>query len=100
MIPISATLSQYQQAVINKQLFIQNMYDEHHAVLFDYSHYLRQTNIKKIEIENGQVIMTSRNHGIRILCVEHDFRIAPMEALNFFDYEKNESDMIENLISE
>lgn len=100
MIPISQTITQFREGSIDKQTFIQSMYDDHHAMLFDYASYINQTNIKKIEIEDWQVIMTSRNHGIRISCVSEDYRIAPIEALNFCDYEKSESDMIENLVSE
>lgn len=100
MISLNKTISQYKQGIIDKQTYIQTMYDEHHATLFDYAGYLAKTNIKKIEIENGQVIMTSRDHGIQIACMEKDFRIAPIETLNFLDYEKHESDMMENLISD
>ena len=100
MISLSKTIAQYKQGSIDKQTFIQTMYDEHHSILFDYAKYLTQTNIKRIEIENWQVIMTSRDHGVRIACMERDFRIAPIETLNFLDYEKHESDMMENLISD
>lgn len=86
------------QGEINKVAFIQSMYERHHAVLFDYARYLDKTNIKRIEIENGLVLMTSRDRGVKIACAPCDFRIAPIEALNFLDYEENESAMLENLI--
>ena len=44
--------------------------------------------------------MTSRDRGIRISCQPKDFRIAPNEILNFNDYEKSESRMLENLFDE
>jgi FkbM family methyltransferase len=44
--------------------------------------------------------MTSRDRGIRIACTAGDFRIAPIEILNFFDYEKAESAMMEKLVSD
>ncbi len=97
---ISDTLSAYQQGQIDKPAFIRAMYEEHHTGLFDYAQHLSNTNIKKIEVEDGRVIMTSRDRGIRILCVPGDHRVAPLETLNFFDYEKTDSAMIERLIND
>ncbi len=100
MSSIKETLYQYAQGLIDKAAFIQAMYENHHAALFDYAGYLSQTNIKKIEIEDQRVIMTSRDRGIQMECTPGDFRIAPIEILNFFDYEKDESAMMENLVSD
>ncbi|MFA6312425.1 MAG: FkbM family methyltransferase [Sterolibacterium sp.] len=97
---INETLVKFKQGTIDKPTFIRNMYEEHHAALFDYAEYLPKTNVKKIEIEDGRVIMTSRDRGIRIACAPGDFRIAPIETLNFFDYEKDDSAMMENLIAD
>jgi FkbM family methyltransferase len=95
---IKETLARYTNGVVDKPTYIKGMYEEHHAALFNYADYLAQTNVKKIEIEDGRVIMTSRDRGIRIACAPGDFRIAPIEMLNFFDYEKVESTMMENLV--
>ncbi|MEO5933114.1 MAG: hypothetical protein ABIQ08_06140, partial [Duganella sp.] len=84
MISIQTTLSQFQQGAIDKPSFIKTMYEQHHAVLFDYAAYIGQTNVRKIEIEDGKVVMTSRDRGIRIACTPGDYRVAPMETLNFF----------------
>ena len=100
MISIQQTQDKFQQNQIDKPTFIKTMYKEHHAALFDYANYLSRTNIKKIEIEDGSVIMTSRDRGIRIACTPGDYRVAPIETLNFFDYEKEESQMMENLIAD
>jgi len=100
MISIQDTLAQFQQGKIDKATFIQTMHAAHHAVLFDYAAYLPRTNVKKIEIEDDKVVMTSRDRGVRIGCNAEDFRIAPIETLNFFDYEKEESDMMENLVAD
>jgi FkbM family methyltransferase len=97
---INITLADYTSGAIDKPSFIKIMFEEHHASLFNYAKYITQTNIKKIEIQDGYVIMTSRDRGVRILCTPGDFRIAPIEILNFFDYEKESSDMIENLVSD
>ena len=44
--------------------------------------------------------MTSRDRGVQNACAPGDFRIAPIETLNFFDYEKVESNMMKNLVSD
>lgn len=90
----------YARCEIDKPEFIRSMYEEQHARLFDYAGYLMNTNIKKIEIEDGRVIMTTRDRGIRIACGVGDHRIAPIEALNFKDYEKAESTMVESLVED
>jgi FkbM family methyltransferase len=100
MNPIQEILDKYTTGVMDKASFIKCMYEEHHAGLFNYAGYLFQTNIKKIEIEDDSVIMTSRDQGVRIACSLGDFRIAPIEILNFLDYEKLESAMMENLIAD
>lgn len=97
---LETTLRQFSQGEIDKPTFIRLMYERHHAALFDYARHLGKTKIKKIEIEDGRVIMTSRDRAIRIACAPGDHRIAPIEILNFFDYEKDESAMMENLVSD
>jgi FkbM family methyltransferase len=94
------TLEQFQQGAIDKPTFIRTMYEAHHAALYDYASYLPGTNVKKIEIEDNRVVMTSRDRGVRIACTALDYRIAPIETLNFFDYEKEESVMMENLVAD
>lgn len=94
------TLTRFQQGEISKPDFIQSMYDLHHCHLFDFASFLTRTNIKKIEIEDDSVIMTSRDRGIRIACNPNDLRIAPIEILNFLDYEIDESRMIDRLAAE
>ena len=86
---IHDTLANYKNGAIDKPAFIKNMYEDHHVNFFDYANYLAQTNIRNIQVEDGRVIMTSRDRGIRIACTPGDFRIAPIEILNFFDYEKS-----------
>ncbi|OEZ99885.1 FkbM family methyltransferase [Duganella sp. HH101] len=100
MISIQTTLDQFQQGATDKPTFIKTMYEQHHAVLFDYASYIGRTNVRKIEVEDGKVIMTSRDRGIRIACTPGDYRVAPMETLNFFDYEKEEATMMENLVAD
>jgi FkbM family methyltransferase len=96
---IKDTLSKYEDGVIDKPSFIKAMYEEHHAALFDYSTYLQKTNIASIEITDDSVVMTSRDKGVKMICPPGDHRVAPIEALNFLDYETIDSAMIMRLVS-
>jgi FkbM family methyltransferase len=97
---INEILGAHRQGLIDKPSFIREMYEMHHAGLFDYAQHLGKTNIKKIEVEDGRVIMTSRDRGLRMICVPGDYRVAPFETLNFLDYEKSDSTMIERLFTD
>jgi len=96
---IDDTRNDFMGGECTKQEFIQRMYEEHHSKLFDYSMYLSKTNIASIEIVDGKVIMTSRDRAVRMLCPLGDHRVAPVEALNFLDYETVDSSMIMRLVS-
>lgn len=82
---------------ITKQAYIDEMFT-HHAALMEYADLIRDTNIQKIEITDGQVIATTRDKGIRLLCNAHDKRLIPFETMNFFGYEQNEVEIILKLI--
>ena len=80
---------------ISKEKYISSNYDELHSQLFCYSNYLPRTNIRKITIEDNCVVFTFRDSGVLIMCPPNDHRVAPIDALNFLDYEKDESWMID-----
>lgn len=96
---ISDTRKAFIEGRLSKSEYIQAMYQEHHAQLFDYANFLKQTNIASIEIADDTVRMTSRDKGIKMICPLGDHRVAPIEALNFLDYEATDSAMIMRLIS-
>ena len=85
---------------IDKASYIKRMYTEHHSTLFDYQSYLSNpdVDIKKIEITHQGVLFTSREHDIKMLCLEGDYRLAPIEILNFLKYEDEETQMMLNLM--
>ena len=99
-VSLQTTVADFQSGKIDKASYIRTMYEQHHSKLVDYSAYLFKTNIKKIEIEDQKLIMTSRDRGVRIECIPNDYRLPPIEILNFFDYEKEEFSMIEKLVSD
>jgi FkbM family methyltransferase len=87
----------YHTNAISKPEYIEKMH-EVHAILFEYAGYIQNTDIAKIEISDGIVLMTSRTLGVKIACDKDDRRIAPIEILNFGEYEKYDSAMIFRLI--
>jgi FkbM family methyltransferase len=91
---------QYLSGTLNKPEYIQKMYQHYHARLFEYAKYLPMTDIEMIEIRDGKVVMKFRKYGLRMLCPAGDYRVAPIESLNFLHYEENDANMILNLVPE
>ena len=48
---------------------------------FVFKKILKNSDIKKIEISDDNVILTSRNYNIKIKCEKNDERIPPIEIL-------------------
>jgi FkbM family methyltransferase len=96
---ISDTRSKFLSGKISKPEFIQEMYELHHSKLFEYADYIKQTNIASIEVLDNQLVMTSRDRGVKVICPLGDYRVAPVEGLNFLDYETTDSAMIMRLVS-
>ena len=84
---------------LNKSDYIDEMY-QLHSILYDYSEYIVSTNISSIEIINERVIMTFRDSCLRFICTENDKRLAPLETLNFGNYEHDELAMQLKLIED
>lgn len=96
---LTDTRKDFLEGRISKPDFIRTMYESHHATLFDYAAYLKQTNIASIEITDDTVLMTSRDKRVRMACPLGDYRVAPVEVLNFLDYESDDSAMIMRLVA-
>ena len=95
---IKETLSRYENSNIDKPSFIKNKYEEHHGVLFDYSTYLEKTNVASNGVTDNAVVMASRDIGVKMISPPADHRVAPIETLNFLDYETIDSAMIMRLV--
>ena len=89
----------YQKGEITKDVYINEMYN-YHRILFNYSEFICNNDIKKIEILDNKVIMTSRKLEIKIICKKDDERIPPIETLNFKNYEQNDADMLYSLMKD
>ena len=61
----------YQAGLISKPSYIDAMH-RLHAGLFDYAEFIRDTDIARIEVTDGTVVMTSRRTGIKLLCDPQD----------------------------
>ena len=97
-----------------KNLFLKNklsksdyikLIHKQHKQLFLYQKELKNTEIKKIEINDNSVIFTSRKtfyHSgeIKIIIDRHDKRIPPIEAFNFNKYEPKDSQLLFTLVKD
>lgn len=100
MTTLQTTREQHLSGKLSKPEYIQEMYQQHHAQLFEYAKYLAQTDVDSIQIRDGAVVMTSRKYGISMQCPEGDHRVAPIESLNFQNYEEKDASMILRLVPE
>src|SRR3989344_7668310 len=95
---MSSTQKRFIDGACAKPDYINEMYDQFHSQLFEYAEWLAGTNVGSIEISDGKVVMTSRDSGVKIVCPKLDKRVAPVEILNFGEYELIDSNMILELV--
>lgn len=93
---ISSVVSSFRDGLISKAEFINSMYEFHQA-MFEYVELMKDSDLKKIEIDDG-VIFHSRLENLKFKFSYPDKRAAPFEILNFKKYEVNDSKLIYNLI--
>ncbi len=91
--------STYYCGQMSKNEYIDEMH-KLHAHLFEYAEFIRNTGIDKVEISDGSILMTSRGSQIKMLVDIKDRRSIPVETLNFGAYEKDELQMILQLLRE
>jgi FkbM family methyltransferase len=94
------TIINYRQKYIDKFIskvdYIEMMY-QYHAHLFEYCKFIKDTEVAEIIINNDFLVVKLKN-GVKFICNTPDKREAPFEILNFSFYEKNDSNMVFNLI--
>ncbi|MBI3331721.1 FkbM family methyltransferase [Candidatus Peregrinibacteria bacterium] len=83
---------------ITKPQYIAQMH-EAHAALFAYAAFVRESGVVSVELKDGKVMMTTRDHGITMVCPEHALRTAALEILNFGAYEETEMQMILRMLA-
>lgn len=88
----------YQSGRLDKPAYIRAMHERHEA-LFDYARHLGASNLGEITIRAGEVVAVFKNPPVRMVCPAADARIAPIEAFNFGDYERDEIQLVRRMIS-
>lgn len=93
---IFETRELYGEGKMLKQDFVDIMH-KHHSVLNDYAGYIKNTEIKRILIENGEVFMTT-DEDIVLRCNFVDKGAVPLVNLSFGGYEREELLCVAGLI--
>lgn len=86
---ISALKEEFKKGGIDKPSYIRLMLAEHQS-LYEYSNLLGKTNIAKIEIIGDAVIFHFRDMLFCMVAPSNEARVAPIEILNFDQYEAAE----------
>jgi FkbM family methyltransferase len=89
----------FEAGELTKPRYIEAMHGLH-SILHEYAAYLPTTDIGRIEIGDGEVVMTTRSNGLRFVVDPIDQRTTPVETLNFGRYEGAQGDMMLALIAD
>lgn len=79
--------------------FAHQMMDRYHKMLWEYSEYIRQTDMKEILITRDTVLFKLDDNDIILECLAGDERSMPMDIINFKTYEKEDLDLIDQLLN-
>lgn len=82
---------------ISKSDFIEQAHAQFHSLLLAYSSDIVNTDIARIEITHGKVVMQTKTDNILLAVDLNDHRTAPIEALNFNQYEPIESSLVRRI---
>ena len=93
-----ACRDKFQAGHLSKADYVEAMCD-FHAYLFEYSKFIKNTDILNIEILEDCLIFTLKNLDIKLQCHILDKRITPIEILNFNSYEKQDADIFFSLLN-
>ena len=88
--------NKFSEKKISKEEYISSMHN-FHKLLFDYSEILKDVNIRSIDIQKEDVVVTTEE-DIKIILNPDDRRTAALDILNFGSYEKDEIDMVRRII--
>jgi FkbM family methyltransferase len=69
----------------------------HHSLLFDYAKLLRGTQVARIIVTEGQVVVVTRDE-VKFICDPNDRYIPPLQLLNFGSYEAHEQEILLRLV--
>ena len=88
----------YSLGDIDKQRYI-DLSAISHQNLFDYCELLRTVDLSKIEISELGLVCTTKYDELKFFCKTLDKRVAPIEILNFSEYEQAETEMLKSIFS-
>ena len=88
---------QFKNGKLSKESYICKMHGIH-KILWEYQDFIRDKNLTSIKISKDSFTITTRN-GIVLACDSEDKRAAPMEILNFGDYEADEMWMMRRFLT-
>lgn len=88
---------QFKAGEIGKPAYIQAML-AWHETLFEYASFLRDTGIERIEINDAGVRFKLRDMPYEMECPASQARVAPIEILNFDQYEPAETGALGRLL--
>lgn len=86
----------YAGGFIKKNEYITGMH-KLHSILWDYQEYIKNSNVRSIEISHKYVLITTTNN-ITMICDKDDERIIPIEIINFGNHEQEELKMISRFV--
>jgi FkbM family methyltransferase len=86
---LSTLRSEFESGTLDKHAFNDLAYKVHRK-LFEYTPFLRDTNISSIELNEDGVVFTFRDPGIRLWCTPEDQRHTAITSLNFRQYERED----------
>jgi FkbM family methyltransferase len=90
--PLQQIEQSYSEGRITKPDYIRQMYG-YHEKLFAYRPFLAGKNVERITITADDVLVTTKE-GVTMICNPGDWRITPVEILNFGEYEKTETSLL------
>jgi len=88
----------YKEGLITKEGYIRLMHEQHQR-LWDYAAFIKDRNVSCINIMSSEILLTTKD-DVTLLCDSSDRRIAPIELLNFGDYEPVETKMMLGFVDE
>jgi FkbM family methyltransferase len=87
----------FKRGAIEKSAYIAAML-AHHEALFEYADFIKDTEIRRIEIGDDGIVFTLRNIPFTIRCPASQARVAPIEILNFDRYEPDEAAAVQGVL--
>lgn len=81
----------FKQGLLSKPDFIQEALSNHHRVLFDYVKITQSTDVREIHIGRDGVAFVIGQDAIRLYAPPDEARVAPLEVMNFDQYEPHET---------